>query len=642
MPPLANSGDTMTAHRSITITLPDGTPYELTRLLSQANHKQEKGTGYLSVGLTLTPRATGRAGRNLCPFATKGCAATCFADYDRLAWPQNKRVAVARTRLLAENPDRFFALLEAELAAEERQADRRGVPLVCRLNVVSDVAYERECPRLFDAFPRVQFMDYTKDVSRVLNPSRPANYSLTFSRSERNEEDCQRVLAAGHNVTVVFRKPPFPDSFWGYPVIDGDESDLRFLDPRPCIVGLKAKGNGARHDQTGFVLDIAASTTRHPLFVVERPPPRDAPPANPSLMLSRLEKPAFHPRFRELPMTVHLPKPNGATPDSAAESASLAALLNNAEPIEVALADIDFDPANGIKHTEESTERMAASIQDIGLLNPPILSLNGKTGRYFLIAGEGRCRAMLRLGLTKTPARLLKGEFDPQQARDLGLIENLLREDLDPLAFGLYCLDDIQRTGRSVRDLAKLLQNKYSAATISRATRRIGKLPTDLQDMTRNGTLPPAVADLLTGLPDDGSKRELAEQYRNKTLKTRDDVAAAVRSAKHGHNHGSAGSFTCQEAGVRIAITLPAGSTLSVVETALRTVLKDLASHSRRGLDFFKDFLTKKAHAAKKAAELEIARTTLAGVTAVRTENQGDKSAAATSLQASNVAQASN
>jgi hypothetical protein len=234
--------------------MPDGRPHVLRTLLSAANHKQEKGIGYRSVGLTLTPRATAHSGRNLCPFATPGCARSCFADYDRLAWPQVKRAAVARTLLLARDPETFRALLRADLVRERAAAGRAGVPLVARLNVVSDVAWEREDPGLFADFPTVRFMDYTKNISRVLDPARPANYHLTFSRSEANEEECRRALAAGHNVTVVFRKPPFPATFWGYPVIDGDQSDLRFLDPAPCIVGLKAKGAGARRDASGFVL----------------------------------------------------------------------------------------------------------------------------------------------------------------------------------------------------------------------------------------------------------------------------------------------------------------------------------------------------------------------------------------------------
>jgi hypothetical protein len=247
-----------TSQRTIHVEMPDGSTHVLTRLLSPANHKQAKGVGFLSVGLTLTPRATGRAGRTLCSFATPGCARACFADYDRLAWPRNKRVAVARTRLLTRNPEMFFVLLMDDLARESARAERLGVPLVCRLNVVSDVPFEREFPALFTRFPGVQFMDYTKDIGRMLNPARPRHYHLTFSRSERNEGDCLRVLKAGGNVGVVFRRPPFPHRCWGYPVIDGDANDLRFLDPPPCVVGLRAKGKGAREDRTGFVLDWAS------------------------------------------------------------------------------------------------------------------------------------------------------------------------------------------------------------------------------------------------------------------------------------------------------------------------------------------------------------------------------------------------
>src|ERR1700722_16857145 len=139
-----------------TLTMADGQPYTIKRLLSAANHKQEKGEGYRSVGLTLTPRATGRAGRNLCPFATRGCARSCFADFDRLAWPQVKRAAVARTLLLGRQPELFQAILRADIAREFANAG--PVRLVVRLNVVSDVAWEREYPGLFAEFATVQFM----------------------------------------------------------------------------------------------------------------------------------------------------------------------------------------------------------------------------------------------------------------------------------------------------------------------------------------------------------------------------------------------------------------------------------------------------------------------------------------------------
>ena len=80
----------------------------------------------------------------------------------------------------------------------------------------------------------------------------PSNYHLTFSRSECNEAQCLEVMARGGNVAAVFAAPP---AQWnGRPVIDGDKSDLRFLDPRGVVVGLTAKGALGKRDTSGFVI----------------------------------------------------------------------------------------------------------------------------------------------------------------------------------------------------------------------------------------------------------------------------------------------------------------------------------------------------------------------------------------------------
>lgn len=81
----------------------------------------------------------------------------------------------------------------------------------------------------------------------------PANYHLTFSRSETNQKIADSILASGGNVAAVFRKV-LPSSFSGVVVVNGDETDLRFLDPKGVIVGLVEKGL-AKKDSTGFVLE---------------------------------------------------------------------------------------------------------------------------------------------------------------------------------------------------------------------------------------------------------------------------------------------------------------------------------------------------------------------------------------------------
>ena len=72
----------------------------------------------------------------------------------------------------------------------------------------------------------------------------PENYHLTFSRSELNDAQCDEIFARGGNVAVAF--DTVPDSFRGRPVYNGDDSDLRFLDPKGVWIGLKAKGKLAR------------------------------------------------------------------------------------------------------------------------------------------------------------------------------------------------------------------------------------------------------------------------------------------------------------------------------------------------------------------------------------------------------------
>ena len=63
-----------------------------------------------------------------------------------------------------------------------------------------------------------------------------------------------KAIQAGYNIAVVFdNKKPMPETFMGLPVINGDETDLRFLDNTNSIVGLKAKGP-AKKDYSGFVV----------------------------------------------------------------------------------------------------------------------------------------------------------------------------------------------------------------------------------------------------------------------------------------------------------------------------------------------------------------------------------------------------
>lgn len=235
-------------------------------LTIDSNPKTVKGNkrGYQTAILHLAP-VTLAGGHTVCPYATKGCAAACLNTAGRGGIPGSigARIQAARirkTQFFHSDRAVFMATLAGEVARAIRRANRRGLTPVFRLNGTSDILWERipvtyngrTFTSIMAAFPDVRFYDYTKIPARFRVSRLPANYDLTFSLAESNEANAREALTLGLNVAVVFRNRPA--RFWDVDVIDGDETDLRFLDPRVSIVGLKAKGR-AKRDTSGFVRD---------------------------------------------------------------------------------------------------------------------------------------------------------------------------------------------------------------------------------------------------------------------------------------------------------------------------------------------------------------------------------------------------
>lgn len=253
-------------------------------LLTVGNPKIAKATkfGWLTAVLHLAPGDL--SGFNVCPKATAGCLAACLntagrggialgagrltvaeiASGSRTNAVQTARIR--RTHLYFSDRPAFMATLAADIRKLIKLAAKMGLRPSIRLNGTSDIPWERvayadaiagQHANVMDVFPDVQFYDYTKRPNRH---DLPANYRLTFSLAEDNDADAWDALQNGMNVAAVFHVVPAhfdmmqPDGGerWPIPVIDGDEHDLRFLDPVGVIVGLKAKGN-AKRDTSGFV-----------------------------------------------------------------------------------------------------------------------------------------------------------------------------------------------------------------------------------------------------------------------------------------------------------------------------------------------------------------------------------------------------
>lgn len=231
------------------------------KLLTKGNPKTIKGQtlGYMTYILHLAPADLSGVG-NVCPKATAGCKAACLNTAGRggMFKPGGtntiQQARIRKTKYFFADRASFMQDLHADITKAVKHAEKNGYIPVFRLNGTSDLPWEKypvgEHKNIFAAFPGVQFYDYTKVLGRKVQGI--TNYHLTFSRAESNQKDVTKALAAGMNVAVVYGKIPEQ-------TYSADEHDLRFLDPKVGIIGLKAKGR-ARKDTSGFVFRTVKET----------------------------------------------------------------------------------------------------------------------------------------------------------------------------------------------------------------------------------------------------------------------------------------------------------------------------------------------------------------------------------------------
>lgn len=240
--------------------------------------KDPNGQSWRVKGLTLAPHRS--SGRQVCPMATRGCAAACVLEHVGLSNYQSVKDARQRkTDLWFDDRDRFRELLWNDVATHERRCAKRGERCAVRLNVASDILWEHHFPALFASFHSVTFYDYTKRPRRRT----PQNYHLTYSWSERDVADngttARAELQHGRNVCIVTSAAynaqrgiygTLPKTIaigsQRYRTVDGDAHDIRVpeLDGRSRAVLLRFKGSKARKLQaikSGFVRRVRHTIT---------------------------------------------------------------------------------------------------------------------------------------------------------------------------------------------------------------------------------------------------------------------------------------------------------------------------------------------------------------------------------------------
>lgn len=175
---------------------------------------------------------------------------------------------------------------------------------------------------------------------------------------------------------------------------------------------------------------------------------------------------------------------------------------------------------------EEALEALSESIKQYGLIQPiTVRELGG--GYYQIIAGERRWRASRMAGLEEVPVRII--EADDRRAMELALVENLQREDLNPI--------EEARGYRTLMDEYGLTQEEAAAAVgksrsaVANSLRLLG-LSETVSAMVENGSISAGHARALLGLRDGKKQLELAEAIVSRGLSVRQTEALVKKLSK--------------------------------------------------------------------------------------------------------------
>lgn len=189
---------------------------------------------------------------------------------------------------------------------------------------------------------------------------------------------------------------------------------------------------------------------------------------------------------------------------------------------EVPLAQISSDPGQPRKSfTEESLNELADSIRSRGVIQPIILE-EVEGDRYRIVAGERRYRAASRAGLDSVPA--IVRQFSEDEKYEIALIENIQREDLNPIeeAHGYETI--MIRHGLTQDEIAQRLGKKRS--TVANSVRLL-KLSEEMQYALIHGQITPGHARALLSLSDESLRETLFRYCVDQSVSVREAERAA-------------------------------------------------------------------------------------------------------------------
>ena len=201
--------------------------------------------------------------------------------------------------------------------------------------------------------------------------------------------------------------------------------------------------------------------------------------------------------------------------------------LTGVQMIDIGRIDPNLDQPRKA-FSQESISLLAQSISVQGILQP-ILVVKGNKDRFTIVAGERRWRAAREAGLKEVPC--LIREMDKTQQMEVALIENLQREDLNPLEVAQGIRQLMDQCDYTQEEVAKRLgKSRPAVANLL----RLLTLPSSVCDLIREGVLSAGHARVLAGLDDVERQRQLAEETVSKGYSVRqlEEIAAMTREEK--------------------------------------------------------------------------------------------------------------
>ena len=201
--------------------------------------------------------------------------------------------------------------------------------------------------------------------------------------------------------------------------------------------------------------------------------------------------------------------------------------ISDAAVSTIKLSDIDVDPHQPRKTFEsEALENLSQSIMEHGVLQPIVVMPSG-LDRYVIIAGERRFRAARIAGLNEIPA--IVKDVSTQQAKEIALIENLQRENLDPVEVAVGYKSLMESFSLTQDEISKKLSIPRSSVANSL---RILNLPESVLELVKTGELSLGHAKVVLSVTGESRQLSLAQEIAEKNLSVRQAELLAKKMQK--------------------------------------------------------------------------------------------------------------